>query len=59
VITRARGGLAGLLFLPRDPVVEGMVYEAELIESRLPPRPEAPDEADGTVELERVTVGDE
>ena len=25
VLTRARGGLAGLAFLPRDPVVQGMV----------------------------------
>lgn len=30
VLTRARGGLAGLFFLPRDPVVQGMIWhEAE------------------------------
>lgn len=34
VLTRARGGLAGLLYLPRDPVVEGiLVQEREYLES--------------------------
>jgi ABC-type branched-subunit amino acid transport system permease subunit len=27
VITRARGGLAGLVFLPRDPVVQGAIWQ--------------------------------
>ena len=27
VLTRARGGLAGLFFLPRDPVVQGLVWQ--------------------------------
>jgi len=27
VLTRARGGLAGLLYLPRDPIVEGIVWQ--------------------------------
>ncbi len=29
VLTRARGGLAGLFFLPRDPVVAGLVWQDE------------------------------
>jgi ABC-type branched-subunit amino acid transport system permease subunit len=29
VITRARGGLAGLVFLPRDPVVQGVIWQDE------------------------------
>jgi hypothetical protein len=29
VLTRARGGLAGLFFLPRDPVVEGLVWQEQ------------------------------
>jgi hypothetical protein len=28
-LTRARGGLAGLFFLPRDPVVQGLVWHDE------------------------------
>jgi branched-chain amino acid transport system permease protein len=38
VITRARGGLAGLVLRLRDPVVEGLVWEAEQVPSSLPPR---------------------
>jgi len=30
VLTRARGGLAGLLFLPRDPIVEGLLYSDDV-----------------------------
>jgi ABC-type branched-subunit amino acid transport system permease subunit len=30
VLTRARGGLAGLFFLPRDPIVEGLVWQDQL-----------------------------
>jgi ABC-type branched-subunit amino acid transport system permease subunit len=29
VLTRARGGLAGLLFLPRDPIAQGLVWEED------------------------------
>jgi branched-chain amino acid transport system permease protein len=29
VLTRFRGGLAGLFYLPRDPVVQGMVWHDE------------------------------
>jgi branched-chain amino acid transport system permease protein len=29
VITRARGGLAGLVLLPRDPVVQGMLWQSK------------------------------
>jgi ABC-type branched-subunit amino acid transport system permease subunit len=29
VITRARGGLAGLFFLPRDPIVQGAIWQDE------------------------------
>ncbi|HVL81343.1 MAG TPA: ABC transporter permease [Actinomycetota bacterium] len=46
VITRARGGLAGLLLRARDPVVEGMVFEAETVRSGTPAEAREPASAD-------------
>lgn len=55
-IVHVRGGLAGLLYLPRDPVVEGMV-EAELADGDAEGAPPPVPRTDETVELERVTAG--
>ncbi|MEX2393389.1 MAG: hypothetical protein WD826_02805 [Actinomycetota bacterium] len=52
VITRARGGLAGLFFLPRDPVVEGLVWHDR--ETRAGDEGEPADEQEVTAALERV-----
>lgn len=65
-----RGGLAGLLLLPRDPLVLGLAWwEEDAIRARsVPPvaseavrdgddRPSAAEEWEETVEVERVTAG--
>lgn len=44
VLTRARGGLAGLFFLPRDPVVQGVIWHDE--EARAEEEGEPPEEED-------------
>jgi branched-chain amino acid transport system permease protein len=48
VITRARGGLAGLLYLPRDPVVQGILeHDREFQESEPEHAPDVVVAADG------------
>ncbi len=48
VLTRARGGLAGLLYLPRDPVVEGIIaQEREYLEGIPDHAPDVVVDADG------------
>jgi hypothetical protein len=32
VLTRARGGLGGLFFMPRDPIVQGMLWQEQGVE---------------------------
>ena len=54
VITRARGGLAGLLYLPRDPVVEGiLVQEREYLEGTPEHAPDVVVGADGATPRRR------
>ena len=66
VLTRARGGLAGLFFLPRDPVVQGLVWHEEEFSGEAATRPqrhrakeptEDEDEGEQTRGLEEVGAG--
>jgi hypothetical protein len=53
VLTRARGGLAGLFFMPRDPVVQGLVWHDR--EARGEIEDDSDDDAAKTATLTRTT----
>jgi branched-chain amino acid transport system permease protein len=63
-LTKARGGLASLLYLPRDPVVQGIVWHDEetgtserATRARGERRTEVREELDETVAAEKVGAG--
>lgn len=55
VLTRARGGLAGLFFLPRDPVVQGLIWHDEDVRAASEEGDEE-EEEERLPELEETTV---
>jgi hypothetical protein len=52
VLTRAPGGLAGLFFLPRDPVVQGIVSHDE--ETRPSSNGQVEDDIEATAAIPRA-----
>jgi branched-chain amino acid transport system permease protein len=55
VLTRARGGLGGLFFLPRDPVVQGIVWQDEQYQRSIAADASLDGEIDEGVEFEATT----